>query len=952
MKKTILLVEDEVLIAMAQKNDLEQYGYEVLTASSGKKAIDIYEQAHDSIDLILMDIDLGADIDGTETAQQILSRHDVPVVFLSSHSERHIVERTEKISSYGYVVKNSGITILDASIKMALKLHDANRKAKENESKYRSLFEMESDCLVLIEVDTGNMLEVNKSFLEHYGYSRDEVLKLSITDFSAEPEETRKSIQNKHDYIPLRWHIKKDGTVFPVEITANAFDYNGIKAHIAAIRDISDRIEKEREIRNREEQFSLVFQKSPYPIALTESTTGKIIDVNEILCSKTGYEKEEIIGKSTTELGFYSSEDRGRFISELMDKGFVDGLEMPFKARDRILYARMFANFIKSDDKRIIMTMFEDITERKQQEKDLILQSMVLDQISDNVTVTDLNGIVTYVNQAVEKTLGSPKSKIIGRPTQVYGEDPEKGATQKEIIEKTRKEGTWSFEVVNFDAENNEHIMDCHTQVVTDENGEPIALCGIATDVTETKSVMNKLRKEQQRFKDMAELLPAVIFELDLQMNLTYANEKAFELFGYTKEDYAKGINASNMIAPESQEKAVTNIVRSLSGEKLGLQEYLAIRKDGHTFPVLIHSSQVHQEGTVTGLRGILVDITERKQIEESLKKEHLRRLSILEGTNVGTWEWNVQTGETIFNEKWAQIIGYTLQELEPISIETWLNHTHPGDLEKSNHLLQKHFKGELDYYHCEARMKHKDGHYIWVLDRGKVMSWTEEGKPLWMYGTHSDITEQKRIEEELRIAYQEKILLLDELQHRAKNSFAMISSLVTMAETDSQTDETQSVLSNIKSRVYAISEMYDLLAGSHSVTEVELSNYLENVMDGLTPQYRSLTITRNLDSVTLPIKTAISVGLIVVELITNAIKHAFPDNEHGTISLSLESSDDSVSLEIRDNGIGIPADFDTTQSDSIGFKLVHALTSQLNGTLSMLTENGTQWLLEFPRLS
>jgi diguanylate cyclase (GGDEF)-like protein/PAS domain S-box-containing protein len=127
------------------------------------------------------------------------------------------------------------------------------------------------------------------------------------------------------------------------------------------------------------------------------------------------------------------------------------------------------------------------------------------------------------------------------------------------------------------------------------------------------------------------------------------------------------------------------------------------------------------------------------------------QRLSnIIEGTRAGTWEWNIQTGETYFNENWANIIGYKLSELEPISIETWMNFVHPDDAKLSEELLDKHFARELDYYEFEARMLHKDGRWIWVLDRGKVTTWTADGKPLLMAGTHQDINERKQLELEL----------------------------------------------------------------------------------------------------------------------------------------------------------------------------------------------------------
>ncbi|EMP54565.1 sensory box/GGDEF/GAF/EAL domain protein [Marinobacter santoriniensis NKSG1] len=138
---------------------------------------------------------------------------------------------------------------------------------------------------------------------------------------------------------------------------------------------------------------------------------------------------------------------------------------------------------------------------------------------------------------------------------------------------------------------------------------------------------------------------------------------------------------------------------------------------------------------------------------------EAARLRTILEGTRAGTWEWNVQTGDALFNERWAGIIGYTLDELQPLSFETWLTHTHPDDLVVSEKLLQSHFRGDTDYYECEARMRHKDGHWVWVRAYGRLVSRTPDGKPEWVSGTHIDISASK--------AYQEKLEALQTEQQR-----------------------------------------------------------------------------------------------------------------------------------------------------------------------------------------
>jgi len=117
-----------------------------------------------------------------------------------------------------------------------------------------------------------------------------------------------------------------------------------------------------------------------------------------------------------------------------------------------------------------------------------------------------------------------------------------------------------------------------------------------------------------------------------------------------------------------------------------------------------------------------------------------------LQTTGAGVWEWDIKTGEASFDERWANIIGYSLQELKPLSIETWRQHAHPEDLEKSNRLLKEHWEGNLDQYICESRMRHKKGHWVWVRDTGKVVEWDQDDSPRRMIGTHLDITELKNL--------------------------------------------------------------------------------------------------------------------------------------------------------------------------------------------------------------
>lgn len=151
--------------------------------------------------------------------------------------------------------------------------------------------------------------------------------------------------------------------------------------------------------------------------------------------------------------------------------------------------------------------------------------------------------------------------------------------------------------------------------------------------------------------------------------------------------------------------------------------------------------------GQLIALVWLLVMYRRKHQLSQRLDEERNALQNILWGTAAGTWLWNVQTGETRFNERWAEMVGYRLEDISPTTIDTWMNFCHEEDLEQSETALEAHFAGLRDGYDIEARMRHRDGHWVWVHDRGRVVSRDEQGNPLWMAGTHSDITQRKRAE-------------------------------------------------------------------------------------------------------------------------------------------------------------------------------------------------------------
>lgn len=334
------------------------------------------------------------------------------------------------------------------------------------------------------------------------------------------------------------------------------------------------------------------------------------------------------------------------------------------------------------------------------------------------------------------------------------------------------------------------------------------------------------------------------------------------------------------------------------------------------------------------------------------LKRAELRLASIIEGTQTATWEWNVQSGETIINERWAEMVGYTLDELSPTSIDTWNNFLHPEDRDKSEHALEKHFSGELPYYEAEVRLRHKNGSWVWILDRGKVTEWTSDGKPLIMMGTHQDITYLKNISEKLQKELLVKETLLREVHHRVKNNLATLETLLSFQAEGTDNPEVRQGLQNAIARTASMQTLYEKLLVTDNYSEISVKNYLEDLADSILsvfvlPHY--ITIEIEIADFLLNSKKIVPLGLIFNELLTNVLKYAFAGFEKGKISINMEKQEAATILRIKDTGIGIDEQILKNGSAGFGLTIVKMLAEELKGTFTIKVDRGTESILRFP---
>ena len=234
----------------------------------------------------------------------------------------------------------------------------------------------------------------------------------------------------------------------------------------------------------------------------------------------------------------------------------------------------------------------------------------------------------------------------------------------------------------------------------------------------------------------------------DMTGHITRWNRAAERMFGYTAGE-AVGAHFSILTGNPGPDAA-----DSLTSGRKGERRTERTCKDGSTVPVSISVGPVvSEDGEIVGITEIIRDISEIVAVEQERAGAEKRLRQCIAATEAGTWEWNIVSGENRVNDSWAGMLGYALEELTPFGIESFTSRIHPDDKAAFEARLNQHLNGESPDFEAELRMRHKLGHWVWILTRGRVMARLEDGSPEWMFGTHQDITERKREEEELRLS-------------------------------------------------------------------------------------------------------------------------------------------------------------------------------------------------------
>jgi PAS domain S-box-containing protein len=306
---------------------------------------------------------------------------------------------------------------------------------------------------------------------------------------------------------------------------------------------------------------------------------------------------------------------------------------------------------------------------------------------------------------------------------------------------------------IRIKGKNNETIwIKCKTKPAYNAKNELRGYAGTAIDISDLKRTELQLRRTNHFFEKAGKMAKIGSFELDVpNKTLTWSNET--KNIHEVEKDYEPNlVEAIHFYDTEFSREKISNAVSAAIEQGIDFDlELIIITAKGNKKWVRAIGNTEFFNNKCLRLFGTFQDINEIKLFEKGLQNESERLNNVLEGTLAGTWEWNIETGETIYNKRWAQLLGYDIDEIKPHKVSTGFELMHPDDIAGTDAKLNQYFRGECDLYEAEFRMKHKNGNWIWLQDRGKIFKWNAQGKPLMMAGTHQDITNRKLAEEQVR---------------------------------------------------------------------------------------------------------------------------------------------------------------------------------------------------------
>lgn len=466
---------------------------------------------------------------------------------------------------------------------------------------------------------------------------------------------------------------------------------------------------------------------------------------------------------------------------------------------------------------------------------------------------------------------------------------------------------------------------------------------------------ISNLNAELEHLSLVAAKTTDIVIITDQNECITWVNKTFERITGYNFEEVKGSIPGDFLQCPETDPETVARIEKAITNRETSHERILNCTKGGERYWLDMKIDPIFDnEGQCTHFIAIERDITEKVRQEAEVEESLQRYRIVSRATSDTIWELDLQKDVIRYNDVIYDMFGYKQTEVSNTS-EWWWDKIHPGDRQRVIDKFENGLQQERDRIQFEYRFKCSDGTYKYILDRAFIVK-DHEGNPVRAIGAMQDITEHKETQLEIAEALKEKEALLAEVHHRVKNNMAVVSGIMELQAFEEENPTIRKKLLANVARIGTIATIHEHLYQSDNLSSLNFSENIENLIHKLTKTIKhpaNVTVDMNLSqTIWLNVNQAIPCSLIICEVITNALKHAFTGSEPGRLEVGLCQKNKQIILSVKDNGRGLPHVDISGNNGSLGFHLIAKLAKQLDAEYQFHpSERGTYFELQFEKL-
>jgi PAS domain S-box-containing protein len=705
---------------------------------------------------------------------------------------------------------------------------------------------------------------------------------------------------------------------------------------------------REEALSESEKRYHALFEQSPDGILLID-TTGKMIEFNEMAHRQLGYSREDFAKLNLSDIDpVESPEEIQAKIGKLLETGKAEFEVKHTTKQGEIRDVNIITKVIVLSGRPVMYAIWHDITARKQAEEALKRSEERLNTILDNVGaaifIKDTKYRYTYANGKVCEVFGRSAEEIVGKTDREFfsAESVEEiMRSDRPVIEKGERVTREETELSSSDRV--PHTYWTVKLPLRGSTGTIIGLCGISTDITE--------RKQAEEAKDR--LLNAIsaanegIAITDNKDRFIYVNDAHARIYGYLQNELI-GKTWRDTVTPELQPVIEKDLSKTLHNRAVGIWsgECPALRKDSTIIPTEITAtSRWDETGNYLGHICIARDITERKEAEDKIRQSEAKYRNLFDLSTDGIFIIDLDGNFLDVNSTAYTRLGYTKEEMLGLHISELDDPAFASRVSKRQAQIRDQGVAVFESAHLR-----KDGTAMPVEVNSRLLDY--EGRQVY-FSVIRDITERKIAEEQIMLALREKEILLKEIHHRVKNNLQVVASMLQLQAGYMNDREARISFEESQKRVESMALLHEKLYRAKDLARIDFREYVDDLADNLltlnTDKSERIEMKADIEGVILDVNNSIPCGLIINELVSNALAHAFPDGRKGRIDIRMRGDNERrIVLSVSDNGIGFPEDIDFKSTTSLGMQLVNSLAIQLDGLIELDRSKGTSFTIEF----